>query len=171
MARPGMALGAARWMMDAATKLSAVELRLRQLAWAAEVPATPVELAAVINSLRSTASTVREHVDRMGLLARILDGDVPLATIFPTGDPWGVAARASERIDFGGPAIVPTVWQLIKPCSRDLSACSTGGSSGTGGRPPSTCADAGPESLRQCSDGMMSVPYASMVASRLSCML
>ncbi|MFJ4343243.1 hypothetical protein [Streptomyces sp. NPDC088915] len=99
---------------ELATELSAVELRVRQLARAAEVPATPVELADVIDSLRSTASTVREHADRMGLLARIVDGDVPLAATFPTGDPWGVAARASDRIDFGGPAIVPTVWQLIK---------------------------------------------------------
>ncbi len=99
---------------ELATELSAIELRLRQLARAAEVPATPVELADVIDSLRSTASTVREHADRMGLLARVVDGDVPLATTFPTGDPWGVAARASDRIDFGGPAIVPTVWQLIK---------------------------------------------------------
>ena len=99
---------------ELATELSAIELRLRQLARAAEVPASPVELADVIDSLRSTASTVRENADRMGLLARIVDGDVPLATTFPTGDPWRVAARASDRQDFGGPAIVPTVWQLLK---------------------------------------------------------
>ncbi|MFE9417079.1 hypothetical protein ACFYMX_15730 [Streptomyces griseofuscus] len=47
-----------------------------------EVPASPVELADVIDSLRSTASTVRETGDRMILLARIVDGDVPLATRF-----------------------------------------------------------------------------------------
>ncbi|MFE4056697.1 hypothetical protein ACFXP3_10435 [Streptomyces sp. NPDC059096] len=91
---------------ELATELSAIELRLRQLARAAEVPATPVELADVIDSLRSTASSVRENGERMGLLARIVDGEVPLVTTFPTGDPWGVAARASDRQDFGGPAIV-----------------------------------------------------------------
>ncbi|MFH8520277.1 hypothetical protein ACH4CE_35440 [Streptomyces gelaticus] len=99
---------------EMATELSAIELRLRQLARAAEVPATPVELADIIDSLRSTASAVRESGERMGFLARIVDGEVPLATTFPTGDPWGVAARASDREDFGGPAIVPTVWQLLK---------------------------------------------------------
>lgn len=99
---------------EMATELSAIALRLRQLARAAEVPATPVELADIIDSLRSTASTVRENGERMGFLARIVDGEVPLVTTFPTGDPWGVAARASDRQDFGGPAIVPTVWQLLK---------------------------------------------------------
>ncbi|MYR41284.1 hypothetical protein [Streptomyces sp. SID5910] len=99
---------------ELATELSAIELRLRQLARAAEVPATPVELADVIDSLRSTASSVRENGERMSFLARIVDGEVPLVTTFPTGDPWGVAARASDRQDFGGPAIVPTVWQLLK---------------------------------------------------------
>lgn len=99
---------------ELAVELAAIELRLRQLARAAEVPATPVELADIIDSLRSTASTVRENSERMGFLARIVDGDVPLVIAFPTGDPWGVAARASDRQDFGGPAIVPTVWQLLK---------------------------------------------------------
>uniref|UniRef100_UPI003F499CD9 zinc finger domain-containing protein n=1 Tax=Streptomyces sp. CA-136453 TaxID=3240050 RepID=UPI003F499CD9 len=99
---------------ELATELSAIELRLRQLARAAEVPATPVELADIIDSLRSTAVTVREKGQHMGQLARIVDGEVPLATTFPTGDPWGVAARTSDRQDFGGPAIVPTIWQLLK---------------------------------------------------------
>jgi hypothetical protein len=100
---------------ELATELSAIELRLRQLARAAEVPATPVELVDVIDSLRSTASTVRETGDRMGLLARVVDGDVPLADRFrDSDDPWGVAARGTDRPGFGGPAIVPTVWQLLK---------------------------------------------------------
>ncbi|MFB6700220.1 zinc finger domain-containing protein [Streptomyces rubiginosohelvolus] len=99
---------------ELATELSAIDLRLRQLARAAEVPSSPVELTDVISSLRSTASTVREHADRMSLLARIVAGDVQLATTFATGDPWGVAARTSDRLDFGGPAIVPTVWQLLR---------------------------------------------------------
>ncbi|MFB6629982.1 hypothetical protein ACFCWY_08810 [Streptomyces sp. NPDC056362] len=100
---------------ELAAELSAIELRLRQLARAAEVPATPVELVDVIDSLRSTASTVRETGERMGLLARIVDGDVPLsARLGNSDDPWGVAARGTDRQDFGGPAIVPTVWQLLK---------------------------------------------------------
>ncbi|MFJ9412486.1 hypothetical protein [Streptomyces sp. NPDC101393] len=100
---------------ELATELSAIELRLRQLARAAEVPATPVELADVIDSLRSTASTVRETGERMGFLARIVDGDVPLSVRFrDSDDPWGVAARGTDRAGFGGPAIVPTVWQLLK---------------------------------------------------------
>ncbi|MBZ3918149.1 zinc finger domain-containing protein [Streptomyces acidiscabies] len=100
---------------ELATELSAIELRLRQLARAAEVPASPVELADVIDSLRSTASTVRETGDRMGLLARVVDGDVPLSTRFrDSDDPWGVAARGTDRPGYGGPAIVPTVWQLLK---------------------------------------------------------
>ncbi|MEW1657919.1 hypothetical protein [Streptomyces sp. NPDC093707] len=100
---------------ELATELSAIELRLRQLARAAEVPASPVELADVIDSLRSTASNVRETGDRMGLLARIIDGDVPLSPRFrDSDDPWGVAARGTDRQGWGGPAIVPTVWQLLK---------------------------------------------------------
>ncbi|MEV7512030.1 hypothetical protein AB0O57_29150 [Streptomyces sp. NPDC091201] len=100
---------------ELATELSAIELRLRQLARAAEVPASPVELADVIDSLRSSASTVRETGERMGLLARIVDGDVPLSTRFrDSDDPWGVAARGTDRQGFGGPAIVPSVWQLLK---------------------------------------------------------
>lgn len=99
---------------ELAAHLSAIELRLRQLARAAEVPATPAELEPTIDSLRSSASTVRELGTRMGLLARIVDGDVPLATSFPGGDPWGAAALKVDREDFGGPAVIPTQWQLLK---------------------------------------------------------
>ncbi|MEV3853017.1 hypothetical protein AB0J38_01680 [Streptomyces sp. NPDC050095] len=100
---------------ELSAELSAIELRLRQLARAAEVPASPVELTDVIDSLRSTASAIRETGDRMGLLARIVNGDVPLSTRFrDSDDPWGVAARGTDRPGFGGPAIVPTVWQLLK---------------------------------------------------------
>lgn len=111
---------------ELAVELAAIELRLRQLARAAEVPATPVELADLIGSLRSTASTVRDNGERMGLLARIVDGDVPLATTFPTGDPWGVAARGSDRQGFGGPAIIPTVWQLLR-LAQDAKPADLGG--------------------------------------------
>ncbi|MFF9901285.1 hypothetical protein [Streptomyces longispororuber] len=100
---------------ELATELSAIELRLRQLARAAEVPASPVELADIIDTLRTSASNLRETSDRMGFLARIVDGDVPLATRFrDSDDPWGVAARGTDRPGYGGPAIVPTVWQLLK---------------------------------------------------------
>ncbi|MEV8344597.1 hypothetical protein [Streptomyces niveus] len=102
---------------ELATELSAIELRLRQLARAVEVPATPVELVDIIKSLRSNASSLRETGDQMGFLARIVAGDVPLVTTFPNGAPWGVAARGTDRPDYGGPAIVPTVWQLLKLAS------------------------------------------------------
>lgn len=99
---------------ELAVHLSAIDLRLRQLARAAETPATPLELADTIDSLRSNARQVRELGDRMALLARIIDGDVPLATCFPDGDPWGAAALNTDREDFGGPAVIPTQWQLLK---------------------------------------------------------
>ncbi|MGW7460970.1 zinc finger domain-containing protein [Streptomyces sp. NPDC054797] len=111
---------------ELATELSAIELRLRQLARVAEVPDTPVELADVIDSLRSTAATVRETGQRMGLLARVVAGDVPLALTFPGGDPWGVAARGTDRQDYGGPAIIPTVWQLVR-LAQDGKTAAAGG--------------------------------------------
>jgi hypothetical protein len=46
-------------------------------------------------------------------LAAIVDGDEPVATMFPTGDTWGVAARGTDREDFGGPAVIPTMPQLL----------------------------------------------------------
>ncbi|MFI8265317.1 hypothetical protein [Streptomyces sp. NPDC085665] len=111
---------------EIATELGAIELRLRQLARAAETPATPVEIADAIDSLRSSASSVRELRDRMGFLSRIVEGDVPLATAFPTGDPWGVAARGTDRTDFGGPATIPTMWQLIR-LAQDGKRVAAGG--------------------------------------------
>jgi hypothetical protein len=97
---------------EMAVELSAIELRLRQLARAAEVPDTPVELADTIGNFRSWASSIRSSGDQLRLLARIVAGDVPLALTFPTGDTWGAAARGTDREDYGGPAIVPTQWQL-----------------------------------------------------------
>ncbi|MFB8441245.1 hypothetical protein ACFC7A_19585 [Streptomyces niveus] len=76
--------------------------------------------------MRSSASAVRENGERMGLLARIVDGEVPLATALPGGDPWGVAARGSDRRDYGGPAIVPTVWQLLR-LAQDAKRVGAGG--------------------------------------------
>lgn len=39
---------------------------------------------------------------------------MPPARAFPTtGAPWGKAARGTDREDFGGPALVPTRWQLL----------------------------------------------------------
>ena len=101
-------------MDEMAVELAAIELRLRQLARAAEVPATPVELTDTISTMRSWASSIRKTSGELAFLARIVDGDVPLATLFPTGDTWGKAARGTDRKDFGGPAIIPTQWQLIR---------------------------------------------------------
>ncbi|GAA5070775.1 zinc finger domain-containing protein [Streptomyces similanensis] len=99
---------------EMAVELSAIELRLRQLARAAETPATPVELADIIKDLRSSASGIRDKAGQMHRLARIVEGDVPLARAFPTkGDPWGKAARGTDRESYGGPALVPTCWQLL----------------------------------------------------------
>jgi hypothetical protein len=97
---------------ELAGHLSAIELRLRQLARAAEVPATPVELADSIGSLRSCASTVRDLGGKVGFYARIVAGDVPLAPTFPGGDRWGAAALGTDREDYGGPAVIPTANQL-----------------------------------------------------------
>lgn len=112
---------------EAAAWLSATELRLRQLARALETPAAPVELEPTIESLRSESRTLRDLAERMHFLARVTDGDVPLAKVFrDTGDPWGVAARDSDRKAYGGPAIVPTQWQLIK-LARDAERAETRG--------------------------------------------
>ncbi|MER7937891.1 MULTISPECIES: hypothetical protein [unclassified Streptomyces] len=100
---------------ELAVGLSAVRLMLRKLARAAETPDTPVELSDTIKGLRHLAENVREHADRAGFLARVVEGDVPLAKTFKGegSDPWGKAARGTDREDFGGPAIIPTQWQLI----------------------------------------------------------
>jgi hypothetical protein len=97
---------------ELAGHLSAIELRLRQLARAAETPATPVELADIISSLRSSASTVRGLGDRVDFYARVVAGDVPLAPTFPGGDRWGARALGTDREDYGGPAVIPTANQL-----------------------------------------------------------
>ncbi|WP_106976275.1 zinc finger domain-containing protein [Streptomyces rimosus] len=112
---------------EMAVELAGIELRLRQLARAAEVPATPVELADDIENLRRTATTVREMSKRMGFLARIVEGDVPLAAVFSgTNAPWGAAARGTDRTDYGGPAIVPTEWQLIRLAQDGKRATAAG---------------------------------------------
>ncbi|RAJ47855.1 hypothetical protein K388_07092 [Streptomyces sp. KhCrAH-43] len=99
---------------EIAVELASIELRLRQVAFAAETPATPVELEPMIDSLRFKAGQLRELSDEAGQLARIVEGDVPLATKFSgVGDPWGAAARGTNREHFGGPAVVPTARQLI----------------------------------------------------------
>ncbi|MFG3132973.1 hypothetical protein ACGFZU_35395 [Streptomyces tendae] len=100
---------------EAAAWLSATELRLRQVARALETPAAPVELETTINELRSGAQRIRDTAKQMLFLARVTDGEVPLTKVFQgTEDPWGVAARDSDRKAYGGPAIIPTQWQLTK---------------------------------------------------------
>lgn len=99
---------------EIAVELAAIDLRLRQVAFAAETPATPVELEPMIDSLRYNAGRLREISNEAGELARIVEGDIPLATKFSgTGDPWGAAARGTDREDFGGPAVVPSARQLV----------------------------------------------------------
>jgi len=97
---------------ELAVHLSAIELRLRQLARAAETPETPVELSDTITALRNEAERIRDLGERTGFLARIVAGDVPLRRTFSSGDPWGAAALDTDREDFGGPAVIPTQRQL-----------------------------------------------------------
>ncbi|MET8696909.1 hypothetical protein ABZV65_30715 [Streptomyces bauhiniae] len=98
---------------EAAVELAAIELRLRQLARALETPETSVELDSLIESLRGYAGNHRAQAERMARLARIVDGDIPLAKRFPhRTETWGAAARGIDREDFGGPAIIPTENQL-----------------------------------------------------------
>jgi hypothetical protein len=100
---------------ELAVGISAAGLLLQKLARAAEAPATPVELSDTIRALSSLAASAQEHADRAQFLARVVAGDVPLAKTFSHGgDPWGAAARDTDRADFGGPAVVPTQWQLIR---------------------------------------------------------
>ncbi|MFI1535543.1 zinc finger domain-containing protein [Streptomyces anandii] len=105
--------------------LSAIDLRLRQLARAAETPATPVELEHTISSLRSVAGQVRQSSDRIRQLAAIVEGDVPLSRTMPRGDAWGAAAVGTDREDFGGPAIIPTQAQLLLLASNAPLAADT----------------------------------------------
>jgi hypothetical protein len=109
--------GKAITLDELAAHLSSVDLLLRQLARAAETPATPVELEPTIDSLRSLAGQAREYAARLGQLARIVEGDVPLARTFREGDPWGAAAMTVDRDDFGGPAVIPTQRQLLSLAS------------------------------------------------------
>ncbi|MFK0159183.1 hypothetical protein ACIQVK_44820 [Streptomyces sp. NPDC090493] len=97
---------------ELAVGLGGADLWVRKLARAAEAPDTPVELSDTIKELRRIASQLAEHSERIGFLARVVEGDVPLAKNFERGDPWGVEARGTDRTDFGGPALIPTQWQL-----------------------------------------------------------
>ncbi|MEZ7005038.1 hypothetical protein [Streptomyces sp. AD55] len=100
---------------ELAAHLSAVELRMRQLARAAEEPDTPVELEPTITSLRNLAGQTRELAERTADLTRIVEGDVPLSVgLGMQRDPWGAAALDVDREDYGGPAIIPTQWQLLR---------------------------------------------------------
>lgn len=98
---------------ELAVGLSAARLMLRQLALAAETPDRPVELSDTIKDLRRIADNVGEQADRAAFLVRVVEGDVPLAKTFKGKDPWGKAARGTDREDYGGPAIIPTQWQLL----------------------------------------------------------
>lgn len=110
-----LSAGARITLDELAVHLSAVDVRIRQLARAAEDPATPVELEPTIDSLRSLAGQVKELGTRMAHLAQIVEGSVPLAAqLGVQRDPWGAAALDTDREDYGGPAVIPTQWQLIR---------------------------------------------------------
>lgn len=98
---------------ELAVHVSSVAVLLTQLARAAETPATPVELEDDINALRQEASRLRERAERLSNVARIIDGDMPLAATFARGERWGAAALDTDREDYGGPAIIPTANQLL----------------------------------------------------------
>ncbi|MER8030704.1 hypothetical protein ABTZ78_17295 [Streptomyces bauhiniae] len=98
---------------ELSTHLSAIELRLRQLARAAETPATPIELSATIQTLRNIAGQVRTADEDVARLVAIVEGRVPMALTFPSGEGWGAAAVGTDRETHGGPAIIPTARQLL----------------------------------------------------------
>lgn len=99
---------------ELAVHCSAAAVWLDQLARAAETPDTPVELADDIEAMRREAGHLRDRATRLHQVARIIDGDVPLAAAFSRGgDTWGAAALDTDREDFGGPAIIPTANQLL----------------------------------------------------------
>ncbi|MCX5286237.1 hypothetical protein [Streptomyces sp. NBC_00198] len=98
---------------ELAVHCSAAAVWLSQLARAAETPDTPVELADDIEAMRREASTLRDRAKRLHSVARIIEGDVPLATGFQRGDGWGAAALDTDRDDYGGPAVIPTANQLL----------------------------------------------------------
>jgi hypothetical protein len=116
---------------ELAVGLSAIRLMLRRLARAAETPDTPVELADTIKALRHLAENVAEHADRAQFLARVVEGDVPLAKTFKGEDPWGKAARGTDREDYGGPAIIPTQWQLLHLAQQAKWGLAQGGEADT----------------------------------------
>jgi len=99
---------------ELAVHCSAAAVWLDQLARAAETPDTPVELADDIEAMRREAGHLRDRATRLHQVARIIDGDLPLAPSFGRGgDTWGAAALDTDREDFGGPAIIPTANQLL----------------------------------------------------------
>jgi hypothetical protein len=98
---------------ELAVHCSAAAVWIDQLARAAETPDTPVELADDIETMRREARTLRDRAERLHKVARIIEGDIPLATGFLRGDGWGAAALNTGRPDFGGPAIIPTANQLL----------------------------------------------------------
>jgi len=99
---------------EAALHLSGVAVLLRQLAYALETPDTAVETADEIDALRRTATEISGRSDTLMHLAAIVEGEVKVAAVFPNnGDPWGAAARSTDRQDYGGPAVIPTVRQLL----------------------------------------------------------
>ncbi|MGA5822146.1 zinc finger domain-containing protein [Kitasatospora sp. NPDC094028] len=96
--------------------VSSAAVLLRQVAYAAETPDVPVELADFIEELRRTADALAKNADTAQHLAAITAGELPLATTFEDKRTWGAAARDEEPSTAPGsypPAVVPTYKQLL----------------------------------------------------------
>lgn len=107
---------------ELAVHLSAVGVWLRQLARAAETPMVPVELAELIESWVREADSMDRHASRLGELAEVVEGEVPLAVAFYGGKPWGAAAAGQPRDEYGAAPVVPTVnqvWHLRVQAERN----------------------------------------------------
>ncbi|MER8103268.1 hypothetical protein [Kitasatospora sp. NPDC094016] len=102
---------------EIAGHVSSAAVLLRQIAYAAETPDAPVELADLIEDLRRTAKTLDGDAATAQRLAAITAGDLPLATRFDDGRAWGAAARQEENPapspNTYPPAVVPTYKQLL----------------------------------------------------------
>lgn len=100
---------------EIALHVSAAAVLLLQVARAAETPAEAVEYAGVIEQLNETGRRLAEHGEKLSKVADITADRVPLAVDFGgyRCDPWGLDAVASDRQDYGGPATIPSVDQLL----------------------------------------------------------
>ncbi|MFJ2780209.1 hypothetical protein [Kitasatospora sp. NPDC087315] len=101
--------------------ISSAAVLLNQVAYAAETPDVPVELADLIEDLRRTAESLSKEAGTVQRLAAAVAGDIPLAATFDDGRGWGAAARSETRPagprDYP-PAVIPTYKQLLHLANR-----------------------------------------------------